>query len=379
MFLISLALLAVTATAVPQFTVDLDVDPEERWKDVILHFKDLGAVEALTRWDAVPRPSYKVEQAWLQAAQSQFDEDFEGEIRGWMKYGGFNVTRSGMISSAAMYEMNYPAYCSGIVAAMPNGTVVHGRNMDYMMELEVNGKVLGWPALTVDVTFLRGGQPLMTSVTWPMQLGIHTAMRFDGWTFEQNTRHLGNDLELNTAGVQQGGQLFTLLARRVMEREPDFESAVQELWSANLAAPSYFIMTGKGPFEAAVLSMDRGGVHNSSSPPLMRLSAENSTWHLLQTNDDVTGTPGDYRRPLETWKLKRSVQSQVSPEWVFSEMHGIGLNNPITVFTWIAIPATGFHRTVLPHESLALPEPPAESGMSALEKTFLAPRHAAKL
>merc|ERR1719436_1458 len=143
-----------------------------------------------------------------------------------------------------------------------------------MMEVEVNGRVLGWPDLSVDVTFLRGGQPLMTSVTWPMALGVHTGMRFGGWSFSQNTRRLGNDLELNTAAVQQGGKLFNILVRRVMERVPDFETAVQELWSAKLAAPMYFIMTGAGPFEAAVLTMDRLGAHEASSPPLTRLSKQ---------------------------------------------------------------------------------------------------------
>jgi len=369
----------VSAAGVPQFNVDLDVDPEERWKEVILYYKDLGAIEGLTLDGAQPEPAPDVAKVWTESVQSQLDEDFEGELRGWLKYGGFNLTREKMLTTTAMYEMNYPNYCSGILAAMPNGTVVHGRNMDYFLRIQVKGKMVGWPDLTVDVTFLRGGQPLMTSVTWPMQLGIHTAMRFDGWTFEQNTRRLGNDLELNTAAVQQGGQVFGLLARRVMERVPDFETAVQELWSSNLAAPSYFIMAGAGPFEAAVLSMDRGGVHDPSSPPLIRLNEENNTWHLLQTNDDVTGSPKDYRRPLETMKLKGAVQSQVSPEWVFSEMHGFGLKNPATVFTWVAVPATGFHRTVLPNETWAQPEIPAETGMATLAQTFLVQRRAVKL
>mmetsp|Transcript_124760 Transcript_124760/g.324104 ORF Transcript_124760/g.324104 Transcript_124760/m.324104 type:complete len:380 (+) Transcript_124760:164-1303(+) len=379
MFLISLVLLALSVAGVPQFNVDLDVDPEERWKEVILYYKDLGAIEALTTDSSNPTPPPDVAQVWTESVESQLDDDIEGEIRGWLKYGGFNLTREHILTNMGMYEMNYPAYCSGIVAAMPNGTVVHGRNMDYSLKIHMKGKIVGWPELTVDVTFLRGGQPLMTSVTWPMQLGIHTAMRFDGWTFEQNTRRLGNDLELNTAAVQQGGLVFGLLARRVMERVPDFETAVKELWSANLAAPQYFIMTGAGPFEGAVLSMDRGGVHETSSPPLMRLNEENNTWHLLQTNDDVNGPPGDYRRPFETWKLKGSVQSQVSPEWVFSEMHGSGLKDPATVFTWVAVPATGFHRTVLPNETWAQPEILSETSTATLAQTFLAPRRTAKL
>merc|ERR1719277_1435925 len=68
----------------------------------------------------------------------------------------------------------------------------------------------------------------------------------------------------------------------------------------------------------------------------------------------MTAEPLDYRRPLENLRLKWSVQNQVSPQWVFTEMHGIGLKSPSTVFTWIAVPATGFHQTVLPNEMCPL-------------------------
>jgi len=362
--------------AVPQFTVDLDVEPEERWKEVILYYKDRGVLDALTRWSPdAPHPSHEQETAWLEVIKSLVDEEYMREIDGWIKYGEANVTRDGMLLATAMYEQNSPVFCSGLVAAMPNGTVVHGRNMDYDGAFEVNGKVIGWPELTVDVTFLRGGKPLMTSVTWPGQLGIHTAMRFDGWTFEQNTRQ-SNNLQLNLAAARKGGQIFTLHVRRVMERVPDFETAVQELWSANLAAPMYFILTGKGPYEAAVLTMDRGGVHESSSPPLTRLSEENRSWHLLQTNDDANALPLDFRRPAEKFRLGGSAQSQVNPEWILAEMHGLVLKQPTTVFTWIAVPATGFHQTILPSEKSMQPAAVNEIPSRALGKTFLSPRRA---
>merc|ERR1719436_2162932 len=140
----------------------------------------------------------------------------------------------------------------------------------------------------------------MTAVTWPFQLGISTAMRYGGWSFEQNTRRTGDDMRSNLAAMQQGGLIFGIKARRIMETVPDFETAVKELYSANFAATQYFIMTGAKPWEAAVLSIDRGGRHEPDSPPLRRLSSggdgEPPVWRLLQTNDDVNKPPHDYRR-----------------------------------------------------------------------------------
>merc|ERR1719356_2249883 len=104
--------------------------------------------------------------------------------------------------------------------------------MDYSLQFEHEGHMIGWPELTVNVVFTRGGRPLYTSVTWPMQLGIHTAMRFDGWTFEQNTRRTGDDVRLNQEAASAGGVPFCLYARRVMESVPDYATAVQKLYNA---------------------------------------------------------------------------------------------------------------------------------------------------
>merc|ERR1719188_1674790 len=59
---------------------------------------------------------------------------------------------------------------------------------------------------------MRGGQPLYTSVTWPLQLGVHTAMRFGGWSFEQNTRRTGNDMVADLASGKRGSGPFALFA-----------------------------------------------------------------------------------------------------------------------------------------------------------------------
>merc|ERR1719188_2124360 len=96
---------------------------------------------------------------------------------------------------------------------------------------------------------MRGGQPLYTSVTWPLQLGIHTALRFGGWSFEQNTRRSGNDMQEDLAALQKGGLQAGMFARKAMETIPDFETAVHTLWNGNWAAPQYFIMAGAQPWE----------------------------------------------------------------------------------------------------------------------------------
>merc|ERR1719517_229390 len=101
--------------------------------------------------------------------------------------------------------------------------------------------------------------------------------------------------------MKSGGASFTIYVRKLMERVPDFETAIKELYSTNFAADSYFILTGAKPYEAAVLSIDRGGSPKlkAGTPPLKRLGSDGQGWYIVQTNDDQGEETSDSRRPLE--------------------------------------------------------------------------------
>merc|ERR1740121_2562810 len=119
-----------------------------------------------------------------------------------------------------------------------------------------------------------------------------TGMRFGGWTFQQNTRRgLLPDTQVTLDSMLQGGWPFGLKARRIMEQVADFEEAVEAIYTARFAAPSYFIMSGPKPYEGAVVSVDRLDqqfIYPASAavtPPVLRLNQASGVWHILETND----------------------------------------------------------------------------------------------
>merc|ERR1719409_1451193 len=80
---------------------------------------------------------------------------------------------------------------------MSNGTVIHGRNMDYALHFKMpDGRKMNWPNVTYDAIMMKGGKPLIKAAMWPAMVGIHTAMRYGGWSLEQNTRQ-NNDWHAN--------------------------------------------------------------------------------------------------------------------------------------------------------------------------------------
>jgi len=140
-----------------------------------------------------------------------------------------------------------------------------------------------------------------------------------------------------------------------METIEDFATAVEVLQNAHFVAPQYFIMSGSQQWQAAVLTISRHGQEKGCAT---RLGNE-ADWLLLQTNDDYCGKAEDLRRPIANFFAKVSSLSAdsawVNASSVLNIMIGFPLMTPLTAFTWVAMPATGFHETVLPRQPIAPP------------------------
>jgi len=346
----------------PHFTVDLDAPPQERWKEVILYHRDKGHIEAmmdLKTSPLFPPKGQAMMAAITEAVRPQIDAEYSAEIDGLVHYANMSgVTRDRVIAVQALSEANYPTFCSGLLAAQEDGTVIHGRNLDWWLTVEVRGKTVGWSDLTVLITFLRGGKPFIDSVHWPGQLGIVTALRHGGWSYQENTRRQpeGDALD-NLAAMQQGGLQHGLKVRRILEQVPDFEGAVEAIYTAKFAAPHYFTLAGPKPWQGAILSLNRMGNHVSPpTPPIQRLNKQLGIWHILQTNDDWTNPkelydrdPFIHRRPIENYKLAFDTQKQVSKAWMMKEMRDKPLMMPITAFSAVIVPSENFFKVELPH------------------------------
>jgi len=283
----------------------------------------------------------------------------------------FNVQSMRLMNM--LYEMQSPTACGGVLWAMANGTVMHGRNMDYGFHFTMpDGRTLNWPDVTFEATMMKGGRPLFKQTQWPGSVGVHTAMRFGGWSFEQNTR-MTNEWRANLNASKYGGQINGIVVRKIMETTPDFKTAVEKIYSAKFMAPQYFIMSGSGAFEGAVLTIDRLGKHKGlpDTPPIQYLSnSSNTAWHLVQTNDDQLGIPLDSRRPVANYELSQVTQKIISEPNLLQFMHTPPLFNPQTVFTTVMVPASGYFKTLLPSDP-----PTAQEGINKVIKVLTGRRN----
>jgi len=354
---LSVVLLTVPANALPSFDIDLDTPPEKRWVKVVAHYRSDMIAMGKALGPLLAQHLGKEWESWLQVAH--FDPEYEAELQGIVD--AVNDSSSTLNSAkltTLLYEIGSPTACSAALWAMRNGTVMQGRNMDYAFHFKLpGGSLMNWNNVTFDVTFHKAGKPLYKTTSWPGLIGVHTGMRFGGWSIQQNSRSALNDWHENLKVAKQGGQTFppeTLVVRKVMDTVPHFKDAVAKINATKFMAPMYFIMSGTGPFEGAVLTIDRMANHTSSTPPVVKVSNTSTGWHLVQTNDDLGANLSqpslDPRRPIANYMLSGATQDIISVEHLMQFMHSSPLKNFQTVFSTVMVPAKDYFKTTLPDE-----------------------------
>lgn len=337
--LVSVALLreAAAHSAMVSHTVDLDLPPEQRWRNISLEHKD-DLIKDMISWNrALSEAEHRNDiSAWL--ASHQFKEEHLKELRGIVDaVDDPSVTVQGLILNNLIYELAFPRMCTGILAAMPNGNVVQGRTLDYYTDPEYN-----FSKARFIVTLQRAGKPIITHISKPGLIGVHTGMRIGGWSVQQNSKK-HNIFVDNLRAAKQGAHGYMLELRQILEDEPTYDGAVERLRFTQFMAPSYFVVAGAGWYEGAIIGVNRfeeGTRWMDGEYKKLYNQEGHHRWWLLQTNDDLK------RYQWSSAEIVEMGQERVSLDSVEGMMTRAPIFNKLTIFTWIAVPATGEWRLV---------------------------------
>mmetsp|Transcript_97932 Transcript_97932/g.227087 ORF Transcript_97932/g.227087 Transcript_97932/m.227087 type:complete len:422 (+) Transcript_97932:56-1321(+) len=350
-----LSALGASATGIAKAVINLDLPPEERWHDFALEHRDAIINKALTMGETFEDGLGPAMTArWMNAAP--VDDTLLAEYKGIVKTVNHSaVTLQRMVLTDMWHAVHSPSFeCTGLLAATENGTVIHGRNIDYEMNnfadhfMKKPKHLSGTGMVGVfDGTFLKGGKPIVQFLATIGSLGIHTGMRYGAWSFNSNARIVENDMRKNLNATEHGSKNFPWVARKYLEEISDFDSALAAFDSTNFNAPNYFILAGAGPYEGAIVTVDRGGVRLPGTPPMQRLNRTAGVWHLVQTNDDLLEPPLDARRGAALLRLSKATPSNVNEGFVLGEMTASPVMNSDTLLTWVANPAAGTHTVIV--------------------------------
>jgi acid ceramidase/N-acylethanolamine-hydrolysing acid amidase len=232
-----------------------------------------------------------------------------------------------------MYEFSTFSACTGFLVRNENGTVMHGRNLDFEM-WELLSKLL------VNVEYYKDGKKLYAVDTVAASVFALTGVRYGAFAINVDTRKAKN-FEDDLISVIKNNAIPTCwLLRKVLEEEVDYAAASKRLKSERVSAPVYYIVSGIKPNEGMVIEREVDSVH-----AFYELS--DKVWYLVQTNYDRDEPEPVYdqrRHPFEK-RMEERGQANFNVDTVLKEMLIWPTFNIATIMTAVITPAAGYHNT----------------------------------
>eukprot|EP00938_MAST-03A_sp_MAST-3A-sp1_P005022 g5022.t1 len=213
----------------PTYTIDLDVDPKDRWKDVTQDYCHL--------WPLLVEKFDEFEYSFANALETHLRElggrdEWMEEMRGIAEQSNECITFESLVCLNLSYELMEDCGCTSIVSKR-NNTVYLARTLDWTWTDILK-------ALTIQVEFVRGGRKLFTSTSIAGYCGVLTAVR-KGLCVSVNYRQDDDCDHTNHAWP------IGFLVRHVMTlSNVDYDRAKNIFSYAYLWSPCYVILAGGG-------------------------------------------------------------------------------------------------------------------------------------
>eukprot|EP01147_Barroeca_monosierra_P005085 gene5085-8772_t len=258
-----------TRKPLPEYVLDLSADPKDRWTHIVKPYKAelirlINYVKSL-----VPGFLFDIVVALLGDLNDKLGQPWADEMRGIAE--AIDVELGDIVFTNFFYE--FDTACTSIVAQTSNGTIFHGRNLDYgLPDLQ---------SIAVEVAFQHGnGSVLYRATTYAGYIGTLTGMRPGGFSVSIDERWTNASKWDNLVDFVKGYMPIGFALRTALEKEDNFEDAVNYLSNVKLITVSYLIVGGVSGDEGAVITRER-----ESAVDVWRL-AYPKRWFLVETNYD---------------------------------------------------------------------------------------------
>ncbi|XP_065188773.1 N-acylethanolamine-hydrolyzing acid amidase-like [Sycon ciliatum] len=278
-----------TEYPVPTFTIDLDAAPEVRFHKVNEYYKHMAPAFVEQISTVVPKEFQGIlEAVAVDYMHARVKPVYVAEMTALAKT--WNISVGYVVAANLIYD--FTAACTSIVMQAENGTILHGRNLDYSF-----GGVLR--NVTYIGDFQRGGKTAYKLTTYGGYFGALSGMRPGGFTVTVDERDQGAVWEnIAMALFDRKSDPLGFFVRETLDTDGiDFVQAVETLSTTPLIAPVYLIVGGVTPGQGAVITRDQLGAIDT-----YYLDADKGRWYVLETNYDHWKPPpktDDRRDPAE--------------------------------------------------------------------------------
>jgi len=265
---------------VPTFIINLDLPPQQRWKQVcsVPDYQQMTQFLYNTVASILPDGGEYLNDVGALLNNYYLPAEYAQEIQGCA------TALSIPYGWATLFNLGYEVSdaCTSIVAQTQSGIIYHARNMDFWAGM-------GFTDTLRNITFIaqyqRAGKTLFQATTFAGYVGVLSGMKPNAFSITIDTRFYPQGLadmfyEVIAAIIEKNASLVSLLSRDVLTRENSWKSALDNLSNGELIADVYYILAGVSAGQGAVISRNR---HNATNVWLLDSP---SRWFLVETNYD---------------------------------------------------------------------------------------------
>jgi hypothetical protein len=365
---------------IPEFDINLDVAPQERFTEVLQHFKQ-PLQEFVAHLHGNNR-AIKFLLAEVVKRRGPENDEFQAEIRNVAKITGIpeadahalqmfyemntimvpkeNFTDSApgmsvekmadMLASWAISKLGMHVGCTGIVAMDENdGMVYHARNLDFSFSKFMQ-------AMAYTGVFTKNGVEIFRAQTIAGYSAVLTGMRKgpNGFGIEINTRFAsqkGDFREYLHNLFTEKREISGWTKRKVLENVDNYEDAVHAFSTIPYVASEYNIVSGVK--KGVVLARTPDGLAyklplSESNKSYIIMTNFDYPWHDLREMFDPTTVKG-IGHPRRTAAEKILDRAQViTPKVLFQVLNDDGVMAKETIFQVIMNVETGLWNASLP-------------------------------
>ncbi|KAL8207365.1 UNVERIFIED_CONTAM: hypothetical protein K2H54_055422 [Gekko kuhli] len=340
--------------SVPNYIINLDLPPHERWIQVAREKKDelKIIIEHIKKVMTVFFPSGKLihlletKMAWL---GSTLPYPFNEEIKGIAD--AAEIELGDVVVFNVFYEIF--TVCTSIIAEDKAGKLYHARNLDFGLFLGWDIKNSSWivtqklKPLMVSLDFQRNNKTVFQSANLAGYVGIVSGIRPGIFTLTMNERF---SIDGGYIGVfewifgKRDGWWMSFLTRSILENSTSYEEAKDRLTNTRLLAPAYFILAGNHSGQGSVITRSR-----TAALDVWNLNASLGTWYVLETNYDRWKVPlaVDDRRTPAMKCMNLTMQQNVSLPALYNVLSTKPILNKLTVSTTLMEVSEGRIETYL--------------------------------
>ncbi|KAL9654092.1 hypothetical protein ABK040_011635 [Willaertia magna] len=242
-------------TNVPEYEINLDLPPKDRWYQVIQDYKS-----------KFPK--------LIEFLDSEISSLLGGGLKAKFAKGFLNMLFSIFVKSGAVYykeeleaianQANVPlglfsliqlsyelfACCTSIIKQDYNNVPIHVRSMDWEMPI--------LREYTVQLNFTRNGKTVFKASSWAGYVGILTGCRVGAFSVSINFRRTEDGtFGKNVLKSITSGWPISFLVREVLQDCTSYEEACAVLQNSKLIAPVYITVAGCHEGQGKIITRNR--------------------------------------------------------------------------------------------------------------------------